>query len=201
MNQRDKQIIDNLMRFRVMTRDDIMGIHFSEWKNPVKQANAVLKRLRRDKQIDCCTKERIYRYFPIPSIKRESQKIPHFLAIVSFYRELRKHEEPRTFDVEPKYGKGSPEPDAFVIWKGAPFYVEIQRKQYTAKEMKDKTNRYEQYYYSEEWKKEPWQPVDKKLFPLVWMITETRYNLTAPFKTIQSKDVDEFLAAAVRKFT
>jgi hypothetical protein len=65
--------------------------------------------------------------------------------------------------------------------------------------MKDKINRYEQYYYNVAWKKDPWQPLVKKVFPLVWMITETRYNLLTPFKTIQSKEVEEFLKVIAQK--
>ena len=171
MNARDKAIVKDLERFRCLTRDDVAELHFSNVKNPVTQANMVLKRLRRDDVIACATDRRKYIYFPVPGIKKDSAKIGHFLAIVGFYKQIRKAEAPRVFEVEPKVGgKGRPEPDVFTIWKGAPWFVEIQRSQFSDKVMQEKMNRYEQYYLSGEWEQEPWQPAGKKLFPYVWII-------------------------------
>lgn len=171
MNARDKAIVKDLERFRCLTRDDVAELHFSSVKNPVTQANMVLKRLRRDDVIACATDRRKYIYFPVPGIKKDSAKIGHFLAIVEFYKQIRKVEEPRVFEVEPKVGgKGRPEPDVFTIWKGAPWYVEIQKSQFSDKVMQEKMNRYEQYYLSGEWEQESWQPAGKKLFPYVWII-------------------------------
>lgn len=47
MNARDKAIVSDLVRFRCLSRDDIAELHFSNIKNPITQANMVLKRLRR----------------------------------------------------------------------------------------------------------------------------------------------------------
>lgn len=193
MNIRDKAIVSDLIRFRCMTRDDIVTLHFCNLRNPIKDANAVLKRLRRDGIINCSKEWRQYVYFPIPSIKKDSAKINHFLAIVDFYKQLQKYEAPKVFVVEPKYGKGNPEPDIFMLWKGAPLFVEIQRSFYSDKVMKDKMARYERYYHDEQWKLEAWQPEDKKVFPRVWIVSESRYNIEATFKVAQTSDVEGLL--------
>ncbi|WP_127532721.1 hypothetical protein [Paenibacillus kobensis] len=192
MNERDKAIVKDLTRFRAMTRDDVAELHFGGVKHPTTQANMVLKRLRRDGHIEVSKERRQYIYFPSPSsIKKDSAKLGHFLEIVDFYKQVAKVEEPRIFVVEPKYGKGNPEPDVFMIWQRTPFYVEIQRSVYSDKMMRDKLQRYEQYFHSEEWKFEAWQPDEKKVFPRLWIITETRYNIEAPFKVVQTQAVDE----------
>lgn len=69
------------------------------------------------------------------------------------------------------------EPDAFMIWKRAPFFVEIRRSIYSEKVMNDKFNRYVSYFMSNEWKHEPWQPADKKVFPKIILLTDTRFNI------------------------
>lgn len=194
MRQRDKAIIDGLQRFRCMTRNDIIDLHFQSVKNPITSANMVLKRLRRDGHIEANLNQQPYLYFPSPSpIKKDSQKTQHFLAIVDFYKQTRNHAEPKPFTVEPKYGKDFMEPDIFMIWKGAPFFVEVQRSNYSDKVMQTKFERYERYFYSDQWKLEPWQPPTKKVFPYVWLITETRYNIEAPFRVFQSRDVNELM--------
>lgn len=199
MNSRDKAIISDLVRFRCMTRDDLAELHFGKLKNPIKDTNTVLKRLRRDRIIDCSKEWRQYVYFPIPSIKKDSAKINHFLAIVDFYKQLQKFESPEIFVVEPKYGKGQPEPDIFMTWREAPWFVEIQRSVYSDKVMKEKFARYAQYYHGEQWKLEAWQPDDKKkVFPRVWIVSETKYNIEAPFKVVQSVDVASFLNNYIR---
>lgn len=194
MRQRDKAIISDLERFRCLTRDDVAELHFSNVKNPIKEANGVLKRLRRDGHISCSTDRRMYIYFPIPGIKKDSAKLGHFLAIADFYRQLRRIEQPRVFDVEPKLGgKGLPEPDAFVIWKGAPWYIEIQRSVYTEKQWTEKMNRYEKYYLGGEWEHAEWQPKDKKIFPYVWVVGTGKYNIgTRSFRVFQGS-VEEML--------
>lgn len=194
MNQRDKSIVEALKMFRVMTRDQIGAIFFTHCKQPVKEANAILKRLRRDGYITCSTERRMYMYMPIPSIKKDSSKLNHYLALCDFYLECKKHDQPKRFTIEPKLGgKGMVEPDIFMIWMGAPFLVEIQRNVFSDKVMKEKMNRYEQYFYSDEWTKESWQPEGKKVFPRVWMVTDHHYSVIAPFKVIQTKSVNEFI--------
>lgn len=188
MNTRDKAIIDDLRRFRCLTRDDIAEMHFSHTKHPVTQTNTVLKRLRRDGLIKCSTERIKYVYFPGDSkMKSDSQKMNHFLAIAQFYRDLRAHEQPRIFEVEPKPGpQGFAEPDVFVIWKGAAFFVEVQLTVYTDKIMQQKLDRYEAYYNSGSWQKESWQPQERKIFPTLWITGAGNYNAAnRPFRVIQ----------------
>ncbi|OBZ13322.1 replication-relaxation family protein [Bacillus sp. FJAT-26390] len=194
MITRDKAIVADLVRFRCMTRDDVAELHFHTVKNRITEANKALLRLRRDGVIGVSKERRKYLYFPNPSIKKDSAKIGHFLAIVEFYRQLRKYEQPRTFVVEPKIGgKGLPEPDAFVIWKNTPFYVEIQNSVYTEKQMTEKLNRYEAHYLSGDWEKAEWQPRDKKIYPFVWIVGAGRYDVgVRSFKVMQS-DVDSVI--------
>lgn len=66
------------------------------------------------------------------------------------------------------------EPVAFMIWKRAPFFVEIERSVYSEKIMNEKFMRYASYYMSHEWQQEPWQSADKKIFPKTILITSTR---------------------------
>ncbi|MEK4886400.1 replication-relaxation family protein [Bacillus sp. FSL W8-0223] len=196
MRKRDLAILRDLERFRCLTRDDIIDLHFSRLKQPVTCCNTVLKRLRRDGYIEVNTNHQPYLYFPSPaSIKKDSTKIPHFLKIVEFYKSLLKFEEPKTFIVEPKYGKGYMEPDAFMIWKRAPFFVEIQRSIYSARVMDEKVKRYEEYFFSNEWQQEAWQPQNKKVFPAVIIITDTRYNIESSYiRFFQVANISELVS-------
>lgn len=174
----------------MLSRDDIIDLHFKGLKQPITCCNTVLKRLRRDGYLDVNMNHQPYLYFSSPSpIKKDSTKIPHFLKIVEFYRSLVSIESPKQFIVEPKYGKGYMEPDAFMIWKGTPFFVEIQRSIYSSKVMDEKISRYESYYQSNEWQQEAWQPMNRKVFPAVIVITDTRYNIKSSsitFHQVQS---------------
>lgn len=195
MRKRDRAIIDDLARFRCMTRDDIIELHFGGLKNAVTCCNTVMKRLRRDGHIEANTSQQPYIYFSSPApIKKDSTKIPHFLKIVEFVKLIRKYEEPKTFIVEPKYGKGFMEPDAFMRFKKQPFFVEIQRSIYSAKVMEEKIKRYEAYYHSEEWKKELWQPKDRKVFPRIILLSDTRYDIESPIlKIYQVQQIEDFI--------
>ncbi len=197
MKKRDLAIINDLNRFRCMTRDDIIDLHFKALKQPVTCCNTVLKRLRRDGYIEVNKDRQPYIYFPSPTgIKKDSTKIPHFLKIMEFYKSLLEIQPPKTFIVEPKYGKGYMEPDAFMIWKGGPFFVEIQRSVYSEKVMNEKVQRYESYFISNEWQHEPWQPANKKVFPAVIMITDTRYKIeSSNVKLIQLNKIKQLLDA------
>jgi hypothetical protein len=107
--------------------------------------------LSRDGYIEVSTKQQPYIYFYAPCpIKKDFTKIPHFLKIVEFYKSLLKYEEPKSFIVEPKFGKGFMEPDASMRWKKGPFFVEIQRSVYSDKVMQEKVGRYEAYFMSNE---------------------------------------------------
>lgn len=170
MTSRDKAIIADLQRFRAMTREQISALHFSSCKNATKEANSVLLRLRRDGHISASKERRMYTYFPSKSIKKDSSKLNHFLAIADFYCEISKHDKIKRFDVEPKIGgKGYPEPDVFMIWRGTPFFIEVQMSDYSSKQWLEKLNRYEQYYHTNDWQKLDWQPKDKKVLPMIWV--------------------------------
>jgi hypothetical protein len=120
--------------------------------------------------------------------------ITHFLKIVEFYGDIIRHQAPRSFIVEPKYGKGYMEPDIFMIWKRAPLFVEIQRSVYSHKVMSEKVDRYEAYRLSGEWKNESWQPQDRKVFPTVIVLTDTRYNIESPFvKFVQIQNLEQLV--------
>src|SRR5699024_10848265 len=100
MSKRDKQIIADLERFRCMSRDDIIDLYFSHLKNPITNANTVLKRLVRDEQIEVSRSFSPYVYFPYNSImKKDSTKIPHFLKIVDVYKQIKQHGKHEIFEV------------------------------------------------------------------------------------------------------
>ncbi|MEW9673585.1 hypothetical protein [Ammoniphilus sp. 3BR4] len=192
MRYRDQAILSDLQRFRVMSRDDIVEIHFHDVKEKIKGCNTVLKRLREKNLIQANTKHRPYLYFPNPStVKINSQKLNHFLAILKFYRELREFSLPSKFEVEAKFGPTYMEPDIFMIWEGNPYFVEIQRSYYSPQKMREKLNRYIRYYQSNEWQNSSWQHNPHcPVFPTLWMITDIKYPLQfLPFRIVQSVNV------------
>lgn len=195
MRLRDKNIINALHKFKCMTRDQIAELYFGHTKYRIEGANKVLKRLRRDGYIQALTDTTgPYIYFPAPStIRLTSQKAAHYLAIVDFYRQILMYGYPKLFRVEPKIDqKGAPEPDAFMIWKGAPWFVEIQRSIYSERQIKEKIKRYEQYFLSDNWKEK------RRVFGHVWIITTKRYDVCSDlFHIFQSQHIDEFMEQLV----
>ncbi|WP_251040734.1 hypothetical protein [Bacillus sp. ISL-45] len=138
LTDRDKAIIKDLNRFRVMARDSIAELHFAGLKNPKYAANNVLLRLLRDGQIQRSTSFTPFVYFgPEVSMKQNSAKIGHFLAILKVYKEMRKLGKLESFWVEPKYGmKGiGAEPDIYCMYRGTGFFIEVQRTIYSDKLM------------------------------------------------------------------
>ncbi|EML9734707.1 replication-relaxation family protein [Bacillus cereus group sp. MYBK195-1] len=195
MRNRDKAILNNLKRFRCMSRDDIIDLHFQGLKNAVTCCNTVMKRLRRDGHVDANISQQPYIYFPQSStLRKTSQKIPHFLGIVDVYKQLIYYEKPKLFKVEPKYGKEFMEPDAFTIWRKSPFFIEVQKSVYSKKVMQDKINRYELYFHSQEWHNESWQPKESKFFPSILIITEKYYNISSfSLRIFQASSISNFL--------
>ncbi|MDM5430851.1 replication-relaxation family protein [Bacillus mycoides] len=195
MRNRDKAILSNMKRFRCMSRDDIIDLHFQGLNNAVTCCNTVMKRLRRDGHVDANISQQPYIYFPQPStIRKTSQKIPHFLGIVDVYKQLIHYEKPKLFKVEPKYGKDYMEPDAFTIWRRSPFFIEVQKSVYSKKIMQDKINRYELYFHSQEWHSESWQPKDSKFFPSILIITEKKYDVTSSnLRIFQANSINDFM--------
>ncbi|WP_088039801.1 replication-relaxation family protein [Bacillus mycoides] len=195
MKNRDKAILGDLKRFRCMSRDDIIDLHFHGVKNAVTCCNTVMKRLRRDDHVDANISQQPYIYFPQPStLRKTSQKIPHFLGIVDVYKQLIHYEKPKLFKVEPKYGKDYMEPDAFTIWRRSPFFIEVQKSVYSKKIMQDKINRYELYFHSLEWHNESWQPKGSKFFPSILIITEKHYDISSfNLRIFQASSISNFL--------
>lgn len=195
MRNRDKAILNNLKRFRCMSRDDIIDLHFQGLKNAVTCCNTVMKRLRRDGHVNANISQQPYIYFPQSStLRKTSQKIPHFLGILDVYKQLIYYEKPKLFKVEPKYGKEFMEPDAFTIWRRSPFFIEVQKSVYSKKVMQDKINRYELYFHSQEWHNESWQPKESKYFPSILIITEKYYNISSfSLRIFQASSISNFL--------
>ncbi|AOM08888.1 replication-relaxation family protein [Bacillus thuringiensis] len=195
MKSRDQAILKDLRRFRCMSRDDIIDLHFQGLKKAVTCCNTVMKRLRRDGSVDVNVSQQPYIYFPQPStIRKMSQKIPHFLGIVNVYKQLLQYEKPKVFKVEPKYGKAYMEPDIFTIWRQAPFFIEVQNSVYSKKVMQEKVDRYESYFHSLEWQQEPWQPKKSKYFASLLVITDSQYDIYSPnFRIFQTKSMHDFM--------
>ncbi|MEH7122136.1 hypothetical protein V7127_02705 [Bacillus sp. JJ1773] len=188
LTKRDQAIIKDLNKFRVMDRDSIAELHFSNLKNPQYAANNVLLRLLRDGHIQRSTAFSPYAYFgPEVQIKKNSQKISHFLAILETYKEIRKHGQIETFLVEPKYGKkGLAEPDAYLNFRNTGFFIEVQKSIYSEKQMQDKLERY----------------VDFKAvgimtdpFPHILILSDQRYAFDGeyPFKVFQAESFTHFI--------
>lgn len=195
LRPRDKKIIQALQLFRCMSRDQIVKLFFSDVKNPITSANFVLKRLRREKHIDAYVDKQPYIYFPQPSIiKKNSQKIKHYLAIVDFYIDICKHEYPTIFEVEKRYGPGYVQPDIFMVWQGRIFFVEIQLSRYSSELMKEKLNRYVNYFKSEPWYRKKIE-FDLNTSPFVWIISKTPYVINdAKLQIIQTSNADKIFS-------
>lgn len=203
MTNRDVEIINSLKMFRVLTRDQLIEMHFSQNKTPYVVANRVLKRLVDNKLIKVCKTARMYKYFPAENtIKMDSTKIPHFLAIADFYLELSKVSKPFQFTVEFKpLPKGGIEPDIFMVWDGLDgiprsFLVEIQRSNYTKKQIENKKNLYVTYKKEHE---DVWKEYSSK-FPLIWIVAERPYNVDfAPLRVIESTNVSSLLSKVANR--
>lgn len=187
LTKRDKAIIADLNRFRVMDRGSIAELHFGCLKNPINATNSVLLRLLRDGHIQRSTNFQPYVYFGTDlRIKQNSAKINHWLAILGVYKEMRKLGLLESFKVEPKFGrKGVAEPDIFARFRKTDFFIEVQRTQYTEKQMRDKLDRYTDLYNSETLS----QP-----FPHLLILSEHPYELSmTPFKAFQATSFTEFM--------
>ena len=197
LKNRDQKIIECLNQFRCMTRDQIAAIFFNDVKKPITSVNFVLKRLRKRGYIEVDISKQPYIYFSKENIiKKESQKVPHYLAIVDFFVNVCKYEEPTVFEVERRYGKGLMQPDIFMIWRKQAFFVEIQKSRYSSRLMMDKLSRYINYLKSEKWyfKTVPYQISE---FPFVWIVSKSAYKICNPIiekslNIIQTSTVEAF---------
>jgi hypothetical protein len=197
LNKRDRAIIDDLKKFRVMDRDSITEIHFKGLKNPLASTNNVLLRLIRDGHIDRSTAFVPYIYFsPETNMKKSSQKVGHFLAILNTYKEMLQHGTFNMFLVEPKYGKkGMAEPDIFCIYRNTPFFIEVQNSYFNEKQINEKLDRYEELYKSGIIQHEAWQPEGSKYFPAVIILSEQRFAIEKkfPFRIMQAPSFTHLL--------
>lgn len=179
MNQRDRQVVKAIEKFHCLNRDDVIRLFFPNHKAKIACANKVLRRLVDREQIKVERTADPFIYFPFDSKMRpNSQKIDHYRHIFNAYLQLRSLGRLRQFEVEPTLGKkGTVEPDAFCIFRGTPFFIEIQMSNfYTKNYMLKKLARYEQYRVGKSWEQFDWQPKDKKFFPRIWMIGEKKYS-------------------------
>jgi hypothetical protein len=189
LTNRDKAIIKDLNRFRVMDRNSIAELHFSDVKNPITAANTVLLRLLRDGHLQRTTSTSPYCYFgPNVQIKQNSAKLGHFLAIVNTYKEMRKLGAIDTFLVEPKYvpkGKGA-EPDIYAVMRKTAFFIEVQKTVYSEKQMAEKLDRYVDLYNA---------GIMGQSFPHVLILSDQRYAIDSsyPFKVFQAPTFIEFM--------
>jgi hypothetical protein len=192
MRDRDQEIINTLERFKCLSRDDLITLFFKDKKSPISNCNSILRRLRDRGHIKQSKRHNPALYFPNPSkIKESSQKIDHFLNIANVFITLRNYIG--SFDVEPKLGpKGTVEPDAFMIYDNSPYFVEMQLTKYDAKTMKAKIERYENYYYSGEWRNLSWQP-DDPFFPAIAIFSETPYEIDSFLEIYQYSSAKELL--------
>jgi hypothetical protein len=193
LTSRDKAIIKDLNRFRVMDRDSIAEIHFSNVKNPKDSTNHVLLRLLRDGHIQRSKSFVPYVYFgPDVNMKQNSAKVGHFLAILNTYKEMRKLGNLTTFLVEPKFGrKGTVEVDIFTEFRNTPFFIEVQRTLYSEKRMSEKIKRYIEFYHSGV----------MKPFPHLLILSEQRYAFDReyPFKIFQAQCFTQFVESLKSK--
>jgi hypothetical protein len=197
LTERDKAIIKSLNKFRVMDRDSIAELYFSDLKNPKYSANNVLLRLLRDGQLQRSTAFVPYLYFGADTnIKKDSAKNGHCLAILDVYKELKQLGDMGTFLVEPKYGRkgDNAEPDIYCQYRNTSFFVEVQRTLYSDKQMNEKLDRYINLYNS---------GIMANPFPHVLILSEQRYAIDYsthyPFKIFQAESFTQFVNSLKQK--
>ncbi|MCT9855743.1 hypothetical protein P2R64_13050 [Priestia megaterium] len=198
LSQRDKDIIAFINQFRAVDRDSLVELFFKQLKSPINACNSVMVRLYRLGLIERTQQYSPTVYLPVDAkIKKNSQKILHFLSILDIYKQMCTYSTPKNIIVEdkPTGRKGGIEPDFFCIFKGSPFWIEIQRNQYSAQKMQTKVNLYEEFFFSDQWKSLHWQPEDRPaLFPSVILITPVRYAVSSDhIRIIQVASIHELM--------
>ncbi|MED4235667.1 hypothetical protein [Priestia megaterium] len=198
LSQRDKDIIAFINQFRAVDRDSLVELFFKQLKSPVNACNSVMVRLYRLGLIERTQQYSPTVYLPVDAkIKKNSQKILHFLSILDVYKQMCTYSTPKQIIVEDKPigRKGGIEPDLFCIFKGSPFWIEIQRNQYSEQKMQAKINLYEEFFFSNEWQALRWQPEDRTaIFPSVMLITPVRYAVSSEhIRIIQVTSIHELM--------
>ncbi|MGW9102465.1 hypothetical protein ACWGPZ_29275 [Priestia megaterium] len=195
LSRRDKDIIGFINQFRAVDRDSLVELFFKQLKSPVNACNSVMIRLYRLGLIERTQHYSPTIYLPVDAkIKKNSQKILHFLSILDVYKQMCTYSVPKQVIVEdkPTGRKGGIEPDFFCIFKGSPFWIEIQRNQYSEQKIQAKITLYEEFFFSDEWKALHWQPEDRAaIFPSVILITPIRYAVSSEhIRIIQVTSID-----------
>ncbi|GAB1780106.1 hypothetical protein PMEGAS67_55830 [Priestia megaterium] len=198
LSQRDKDIIAFINQFRAVDRDSLVALFFQQLKLPVNACNSVMVRLYRLGLIERTQQYSPTVYLPVNAkIKKNSQKILHFLSILDVYKQMCTYSTPKQIIVEdkPTGRKGGIEPDLFCIFKGSPFWIEIQRNQYSEQKMHAKINLYEEFFFSDEWKALYWQPEGRSsIFPSVMLITPVRYAVSSEhIRILQVASIHELM--------
>jgi len=198
LSQRDRDIIEFINQFRAVDRDSLVELFFKQLKSPVNACNSVMVRLYRLGLIKRTQQYSPTVYLPVDAkIKKNSQKILHFLSILDIYKQMCTYSVPKNVIVEdkPTGRKGGIEPDLFCIFKGSPFWIEIQRNQYSEQKMQAKINLYEEFFFSDEWRSLHWQPEDRAaIFPSVILITPVRYAVNSDhIRIIQVASIYELM--------
>ncbi|MEI2364221.1 hypothetical protein [Priestia megaterium] len=198
LSQRDKDIIAFINQFRAVERDSLVDLFFKQLKSPINACNSVMVRLYRLGLIERTQQYSPTVYLPVDAkIKKNSQKILHFLSILDVYKQMCTYSVPKNVIVEdkPTGQKGGIEPDLFCIFKGSPFWIEIQRNQYSEQRMQAKINLYEEFFFSDEWKALHWQPEERAaIFPSVILITPVRYAISSEhIRIIQVANIHELM--------
>ena len=198
LSQRDKDIIAFINQFRAVDRDSLVELFFKQLKSPVNACNSVMVRLYRLGLLERTQQYSPTVYLPVDAkIKKNSQKILHFLSILDVYKQMCTYSIPKHVIVEdkPTRRKGGIEPDLFCIFKGSPFWIEIQRNQYSEQKIQGKINLYEEFFFSDEWKALQWQPEKRSpIFPSVILITPVRYAVSSEhIRIIQVASIHELM--------
>ncbi|KQU25102.1 hypothetical protein ASG61_19115 [Bacillus sp. Leaf75] len=198
LSQRDKDIIGFINQFRAVDRDSLVELFFKQLKSPINACNSVMVRLYRLGLIERTQQYSPTVYLPVDAkIKKNSQKILHFLSILDVYKQMCSYSMPKSIIVEdkPTRRKGGIEPDLFCIFKGSPFWIKIQRNQYSEQKIQAKINLYEEFFFSDEWKTLQWQPEDRAaIFPSVILITPVRYAVSSDcIRIIQVGSIHELM--------
>jgi len=198
LSQRDKDIIAFINQFRAVDRDSLVDLFFKQLKSPINACNSIMIRLYRLGLIERTQQYSPTVYLPVDAkIKKNSQKILHFLSILDIYKQMCTYSTPKQVIVEdkPTGRKGGIEPDLFCIFKGSPFWIEIQRNQYSEQKMQAKINLYEEFFFSDEWQALHWQPEDRSaIFPSVILITPVRYAVSSQhIRIIQVASIHELM--------
>lgn len=198
LSRRDKDIIGFINQFRAVDRDSLVELFFKQLKSPINACNSVMVRLYRLGLIERTQQYSPTVYLPVDAkIKKNSQKILHFLSILDVYKQMCTYSVPKHVIVEdkPTGKKGGIEPDFFCVFKGSPFWIEIQRNQYSEQKIQAKITLYEEFFFSDEWKALHWQPEDRAaIYPSVILITPIRYAVSSEhIRIIQVTSINELM--------